>query len=55
MNLTRTPIEGGIAPLDPITIEAHLRLSGDSITSWEYKTLMTMDLIYRSTKYELMK
>jgi hypothetical protein len=44
--IRRTSSEG-IEPLDPLKIETHMRLSGESISPWEYKTIMEMDLIFR--------
>lgn len=39
----------GIEPFDPLKIEAHMRLSGKDISTWEYRTLMEMDMIFRGT------
>lgn len=38
----------GISPFCPQRIEAHLRLSGETLHPWEYKTLMDMDITFRS-------
>ena len=48
MSSLRKPVSHGIEPLDPVRIEAHLRLSGRVLTQWEYNLLIEMDLSLRS-------
>ncbi len=38
-----------IEPFDPQRIESHIKLSGRKLSTWEYKLLMEMDLIFRAT------
>ena len=38
-----------IEPFDPQRIESHLRLLGKTITTWEYRLVMEMDLIFRAS------
>lgn len=49
MHFLRRTSEGGIDPFDPVKIEAHMRLSCQEISPWEYNTLMEMDMIFRGT------
>lgn len=41
--------EFGIEPFDPVRIESHLKLLGKTLSKWEYKVLLEMDLAYRAT------
>lgn len=45
----RKPVQHGIEPFDPQRIEAHARLTGMSLSTWEYKLIMELDLIFRAT------
>lgn len=42
----------GVDPFDPLTMKAHLELSGKTISTWEYKLILEMDLIFRSISLE---
>lgn len=45
----RKPSSGGcIEPFDPQRIKSHLELLNKSITTWEYKLILDMDLVFRS-------
>lgn len=49
LHFMRRTSSDGIEPLDPLKIDAHMRLSGETVSPWEYKTIMEMDLIFRGT------
>ncbi len=50
----RKPSDGGsIEPFDPQRIKAHFELLGRIITTWEYKLILDMDLVFRSTAMKI--
>ncbi|NQZ78660.1 MAG: hypothetical protein HRT61_21475, partial [Ekhidna sp.] len=49
---TGTPL---LEPFDPVRMEAHFRLTGRIISSWEYTLLIEMDLGHRATVIEYSK
>ena len=46
------PVGPVIQPIDPLRVESHLRLSGKTLTQWEYNVISEMDLIFRSKVME---
>jgi len=48
----RKPVQYGLEPFDPQRIEAHSRLTGRFLSTWEYNLIMDLDLIFRAVTLE---